>query len=208
MGISISYGITVCDEYEETKRLISFLLKHKRVEDNICVLLDKPKCPPNLLDFLYICSSNNNIILKESTFQGHFADWKNELTKMCDGDYIFQIDADEIPNPYLISCLHTILLMNDFDVCLVPRINTVEGLTEEHIKRWGWNINENNWINHPDKQWRLYKNSPEIQWINKVHEKLIGFKTITSFPEIEEFSLYHPKTIEKQEKQNNFYDTL
>ena len=53
-----------------------------------------------------------------------------------------------------------------------------------------------------------WKNKLEIAWVNKVHERLSGFKTYTTIPDIEYFALYHPKTIEKQEKQNNFYNTI
>jgi succinylglutamate desuccinylase len=92
--MKISYAITVCNELEEISRLLNFLHQHKRTEDEICVLLDKPKSSQELLDELYYWSSKDVITLKESAFQGHFADWKNELTAMCSGDYIFQIDAD------------------------------------------------------------------------------------------------------------------
>ena len=80
--------------------------------------------------------------------------------------------------------------------------------TQKHINKWGWRVNENNWINFPDYQWRVYKNNSKIKWINKVHEKLIGYKTISHLPQSQEWCLIHDKTIEKQEKQNNFYDTL
>ena len=94
------------------------------------------------------------------------------------------------------------------DVILVPRVNTVEGLTDEHIQKWGWNVDENGWVNFPDYQWRIYKNSADIKWQNKVHETLIGYNTISNLPSIEELALYHPKTIDRQVKQNNYYDTL
>jgi hypothetical protein len=205
----ISYAITVCNELEEIKRLISFLHQHKRPEDEICVLLDKPKASQELLYNLYIWSSENIILLKESTFQGHFADWKNELTAICSGDYIFQIDADEYPNEYLIESLPEILETNsEVEVYVVPRVNTVEGLTQEHITKWGWHVNEKGWVNYPDHQWRIYKNSPDIKWKNKVHEVIEGYKTMAQIPAYEDLSLYHPKTIEKQEKQNNYYNTL
>jgi hypothetical protein len=55
---------------------------------------------------------------------------------------------------------------------------------------------------------RIYKNTPEIKWESKVHETLVGFKTITDLPEMEELALYHPKTIEKQEKQNQLYNEI
>jgi len=207
--MKISYAITVCNELEEIKRLVPFLHKRKRPEDEICVLLDKPKASQSLLDILYWWSSNNWIILKESAFQGHFADWKNELTRMCSGDYIFQIDADEIPHINLIQNLPALLEENQLiDMIRVPRVNTVEGLTEEHIHRWGWNVNERGWVNWADWQTRIYKNTPDIKWKNKVHEVLDGFKTHGMLPIEEEWALYHPKTIERQEKQNNYYNTL
>ena len=93
------------------------------------------------------------------------------------------------------------------DVYLVPRINTVSGITEEHIQRWKWNV-EDNRINFPDYQWRIYKNNSSIKWINKVHERLDGFKKYAPLPAEDEFCLLHPKTIERQEKQNEFYNTL
>jgi hypothetical protein len=205
--MKISYAITVCNELEEIKRLISFLHQHKRPEDEIYVLLDKPKASLELLYQLSVYSSEGFIILTESEFKGHFADWKNQLMDLCSGDYIFQIDADEIPNSSLIENLPAIL-ENNVDVILVPRVNTVQGITQQHIQHWGWKQNEKGWIQWPDFQWRIYKNDSEIRWKNKLHEVLDGFKTYSNLPEMEEYALYHPKTIEKQEKQNNFYSTL
>lgn len=210
--MKISYAITVCNELEEVEKLIKFLHSNKRTEDEICVLLDKPKASDYLLNQLYRYSSSNWITLKESTFQGHFADWKNELTKMCNGDFIFQIDADELPSQMLIEILPQLLEANpDNEVYLIPRVNTVEGLTQEHIQKWGWRVNEKGWVNFPDYQWRIWKNIPEIKWINKVHERLDGFKTYSALPldmGFEHCYLSHPKTIDRQERQNNFYDTL
>ncbi len=54
----------------------------------------------------------------------------------------------------------------------------------------------------------INQNTPTIKWINKVHERLDGFKTYAPLPAEDEFCLLHPKTIEKQEKQNQFYNTL
>jgi len=207
--MKISYAITVCNELEEIKRLINFLHQHIRPEDEICVLLDKPKASQELIDQLYRYSSADWITLKESAFQEHFADWKNQLMDMCSGDYIFQIDADEIPNEYLIESLPEILTDNPtVEAYVVPRVNTVEGLTQEHMQKWGWNVNEKGWINWPDYQSRIYKNAPEIKWKNKVHEVIEGYKVMAQIPGYESLALYHPKTIEKQEKQNNFYSTL
>ena len=208
MGIKVSYAITVCNELEEIQQLIPLLHEIIREEDEIVVLLDKPKASQELIDQLHRYSSANWILLKESTFQGHFADWKNELNRMCTGDWIFQIDADEYPNITLIESLPFVLENNESDIILVPRVNTVQGITPQHVKAWGWKQNEKGWVQWPDHQWRIYKNTPEIKWINKLHEVLDGYKMYANLPEIEDYALYHPKTIEKQEKQNNFYSTL
>jgi len=205
--MKISYAITVCDELDEIKRLINKLQECKRPEDEICVLVDKPKADDLVMSTLYYFSSDDIITLKESTFNNNFSDWKNELNRMCSGDYIFQIDADEVPTEELINILPTVI-DHQPDVVLVPRVNTVIDITYDHIKKWGWRKDENSRINWPDYQWRLYKNVPYIKWINKVHERLDGYKTYALLPAEEEYALIHIKTIERQEKQNNFYDKI
>jgi hypothetical protein len=209
--MKISYAITVCNEFIEIQRLISFLLEHKRLQDEIVVLVDLSKNEPTseLLGYLHKLSSNNQINLVEDSFRGHFADWKNLLTSKCTGEWIFQIDADEIPHENLMKNLPLLLEENPLaDMIRVPRVNTVEGLTEEHIRRWGWNVNESGWVNWADWQMRIYKNKSEIKWINRVHEVLEGFRIHGMLPIEEEWALYHPKTIDRQEKQNEYYDTL
>lgn len=207
MELKITYGITVKNELEEIKKLLPFLIKNIREEDDIVVLWDSRDGTDEMVN--YLTSLEDDISLYQDEFQGHFADWKNKLTSHCFGDYIFQIDADEIPNGVLIQLLPTILQSNPgIDVVLVPRENYVTGLTDGHIKQWGWQVGGNNRINWPDLQWRIYRNTSSIKWVNKVHEKLEGFDVYTHLPIEPEFSLLHLKTIEKQEKQNNYYDTL
>ena len=207
--MKISYAITVCNEFVEIQKLISFILKNKRNEDEIIILFDSKNGDPAIEEYLRSHSVNGEFIWVKGEFGNHFADWKNKLTKLCSGDYIFQIDADELPHTKLMESLPEILEKNSHnDVFLVPRVNTVEGILDEHINKWGWRLNEKKWINWPDNQWRIYKNNSMIKWINKVHERLDGFKTFASLPPIEEFALYHPKTIDRQEKQNQYYDTL
>jgi len=207
--MKISYAVTVCNEFEEIKKLVNFLLLNKREDDEIVILFDYNNGTTEVLDFLREKSVGEKIIFYKERFSNHFADWKNKLTEYCSGDYIFQIDADEIPHKLLMVNLPIILENNpDHEVYLVPRVNTVEGLTESHIKKWGWQVNNKGWVNYPDYQYRIWKNKPEIKWKNKVHEVLEGHKNFTSLPSQEELSLYHPKTIERQEKQNEYYNTL
>jgi len=207
--MKISYAITVCDEFVEIQRLVLFLLKHKRHEDDIVILYDINNGDEGVEQFLRAKSVNCEIVWVPGEFDGHFANWKNKLTSMCSGDWIFQIDADEMPHMDLIEYLPEIILSNpDNEVIRVPRVNTVHGLTEEYVRQWGWRVNEKNWVNWPDFQWRIYKNHPKIKWVNKVHEILEGYSTYSDLLEEEAFCLYHPKDIEKQVKQNNYYNTL
>jgi hypothetical protein len=207
--MKISYAITVCNEFVEIQRLVNFLLQHKRVQDNIVILYDEANGDPEIEAFLRSHSPNKEFAWHKGKFNKHFADWKNKLTSLCNGDYIFQIDADEYPSEDLIQALPEIIELNpEMDIYLVPRVNTVEGLTPEHIAKWGWNVTDTGWVNWPDFQWRIWRNVPEIKWVNKVHERLDGFKTYTMLPDVEYFALYHPKTIDRQEKQNQLYDNI
>jgi hypothetical protein len=207
--MKISYAITVCNEFVEIQKLISFLLKHKRSEDEIVVLYDSKNGSKSVEDFLRAKSINGEFIWTPGEFNRHFADWKNKLNSLCSGDYIFQIDADEIPHLSLIKNLPIVLEHNSsVELYAIPRVNTVEGLTQEHITKWGWNLNEKEWVNWPDFQTRIYKRSPEIKWQNRVHEVVKGYKQFTYLPMEEEWALYHPKDIKRQEKQNDYYNTL
>jgi hypothetical protein len=207
--MKITYAVTVCNEFIEIQRLIRFLLENKRIQDDIVVLYDAKNGDSEIESFLRANAINGEFSWHKGEFEGHFADWKNKLTSFCDGDYIFQIDADELPNKTLITQLSNILETNPaVDVMLVPRINTVEGMDQDHMQQWGWNVNEHGWINWPDYQWRIYRNDNNITWKNKVHEVLQGFTKYATLPIEEDYSLYHPKTIEKQIKQNTYYETL
>ena len=207
--MKISYAITVCNEFVEIQELIRFLVKNKRTQDEIVVLYDSKNGDEGVEFFLRGKSVNSSFAWHSGEFDNHFADWKNKLTSLCSGDYIFQIDADEIPHEYLIQALPEILEMNPKnEVFLVPRVNTVEGLTNEHIQKWRWNIDEEDRVNWPDYQHRIWKNKPEIKWKNKVHEVLEGYKTFSPLGAMVELSLIHRKTIERQEKQNEYYSKL
>ena len=205
--MKISYGLTVCNEHAELENLITFLSKYPKDVDEIVIVYDQNRVTPEVLDVIE--KYKDSSIAHPFDFKQNFLENKNYLNSKCTGDYIFQIDADEYPHESLITQLPVILEANpENEVYLVPRVNTVEGLTNEHIQKWGWNVNDKNWINWPDYQWRVWKNKPEIKWVNKVHEKLSGHKTYAALPDMEGLSLYHPKKIDRQEKQNAYYNTL
>ena len=203
--MKISYAIPVCNEHIELEKLLSFLVKHIDKNDEIIIQCDKGNTTPEV--YKVLDSLNQPYI--EFPLNGHFSNFKNNLKEHCTGDWIFQIDADELPHESLITNLKELLKLNtNTEMLLVPRVNTVDGLTQEHINKWRWNVNEKGWVNWPDYQTRIIQNSPKIKWQNKVHEQIIGISTQGALPMEEEWCLYHPKTIGRQETQNNFYNTL
>jgi hypothetical protein len=206
--MKISFAITVCNEIEEIKKLISFILEHKRPQDEIVVLYDDKNGNPEILDFLLPYNIKPNVqTWRGLDFDNNFADWKNKLNDYCEGDYIVQLDADEMISKYLVQNINVIIGMNpNVDLFYLPRINTVEGLTQEHIDKWGWHLNEKGHINFPDFQGRVFKK--DLRWSGKVHEKIIGSKKYSLLPEDFVYCIQHYKTIERQEKQNNYYDTI
>ena len=207
--MKISYALTVCNEFLEIQRLIDFLLEHKRDQDEIVIVFDYKNGSESVEEYLRSKSVNDSKFRwYPFPFDGDFSALKNYLTKNCVGDYIFQIDADEMPNWYLMQYLPVILESNNVDVLRVPRVNTVNGLTQEHVNKWGWIVDSRGRVNWPDPQWRIYKNNGKIKWKNKVHEVLDGYETHSILPLEEEFALEHHKDIKRQEKQNQLYESL
>lgn len=209
--INITYAITVCNELNEITNLINFLHPRIQKDDEILIQYDEGGVTKEVMDYLKIISQihSNQIKVIGFPLNKDFSSYKNNLKNHAKGIFIFQIDADEIPNESLIENIHQFLEYNkDVDLYFVPRINTVKGLTEEHIQKWGWGVNENGWINFPDFQTRIYRRTSEIHWVNKVHERIVGFNTMTVLPAEEEYALYHPKDIERQERQNALYETI
>lgn len=208
-NMKITYAITVCNEFVEIQNLVNFLRENKRPQDDVVILFDNQNGEQEIASWLAKQSKYPNIQFWRGWFNGHFGEWKNHLTSYCKGDYIFQIDADELPHINLIRMLPEIINRNPKnEVFLVPRVNTVDGLTDEHIQKWRWRVDKRGWVNFPDFQTRIWKRESRISWYGKVHERLVNFNTYTNLPEDETFSLYHHKDITKQEKQNNFYDEL
>jgi hypothetical protein len=201
--MKISYAVTVCNEINEIQELIPHLLEFKRSQDEVVVLYDN-NGTKEVFDYL---QSVEGIKLVWDNFDGHFANWKNKLNLLCSGDYIFQLDADELVSHAFIDVLPELLEENsECDLFWVPRKNIVKGLTQAHIDKWGWNVNEEGLVNWPDPQSRIYRNSESIHWENKVHEKIVGIKTVAVLPA--EFNILHVKDIERQERQNDYYNTL
>jgi len=204
--MKISYAITVWNERKEIEDLFTFLHASKRDQDEIVILMDE-KGPDEVWEYLQSISSHATVM--QLKFNNDFSDLKNKLTAMCTGDWIFQIDADEMITEDTINYLPEILEQNSFlDMILVPRVNTVDGLTMGHIQKWKWRVNDAGWVNWPDYQMRIYRNTDDIQWTGRVHEKLTGYRQYAPLPQDPKYALQHHKKIARQEKQNQYYDTL
>jgi len=200
---NISFAITACNEHIELDRLLKQLTNNIKGKDEIVVQLDIT-ATQEVKDVV----SKYKLINYIHPLNKDFATFKNNLKSICANEWIFFIDADEYLSDELLYNIHDILDANSgiVDVISVPRINTVDGLTREHIDKWRWFVDENGYVNYPDYQTRICSNKPTINWINKVHERLSGWKTIANLPY--GYDLIHPKTIERQERQNNYYNTI
>ena len=206
--MKISYSMLTHNETDSLLELIEFIAKHKDEEDEI-VILDDYSDNEKTKEILETMCSIHEIKFEQRALLKNYAEQKNHLKNMCSGDYIFNLDADEKPNKFLMENIKGIIESNPtIDLYWVPRINTVKGLTQKHIDKWRWQVNEKGWVNFPDYQGRIWRNRPNIIWKNPVHEVLEGYKEHTFLPMEEEFCFYHPKDIGRQEKQNEFYDTI
>ena len=210
----VSFAITVHNEVDSLEDLITQLRtfiedsgmgQESGTEDEI-VILDDYSTDPDTVRILGSHSSEPYIKVYLRSLDRDFGAQKSYLNTLCTGDFIFQIDADEMLASGLLENLHEILETHPrVDLFLVPRVNTVENLTEEHIQQWGWQVNEKGWVMWPDYQTRIYRNDPEIMWTGRVHERVQGHKSYARLPDQESFAILHHKHIDRQEAQNAFY---
>jgi len=205
--MKISYSILTHNETESLEKLLQSLITYKQPQDEIVVLDDysddeKTKA---ILDYY---TSAEDVICEQRNLVGDYGTQKNYLKGMCSGDYSFNLDADEMISHWFMKDIHEILEGNEVDLIYVPRINTVEGITEQHVRGWGWSINEKGWINYPDWQGRIFRNRPNIRWEKPVHEMIVGFQTYAHLPQEQKYSIVHPKTIDRQMKQNMKYNEI
>lgn len=206
----ISYAITAHNEHVELERLLDFLNEHIRNEDEIVLQLDNTATPKvREVAEKYNVGSRYEYHRIFFGLNGNFAAFKNNLKAHCTRPWMFNVDADEMLSEWFIQNLPQILEDNPtVELFCLPRINTVEGLTQEHIQKWGWNVNDKGWVNFPDVQTRILQNAPHIKWVGKVHEVIFGHKSHAVLPIIEEYCILHDKHIARQEAQNNFYSSI
>jgi hypothetical protein len=216
--MKITYSVTVCNESKELYSLLAFLKKVKDPEDDINVLLDTAHCTPNVRHVLK--HFEEDVVLNERDFDGNFADHRNYHISTCSGDYIFMIDADEMPQEDLVKNIKQVIQNTDGDAFMVPRINIHPGYTKEWLEASKFQVNEMGWINWPDYNCRIIKNVPErIKFAKSLHEMITGHEKIISIRPTPDVAVWHIKSVEKQDNRwddgeyvvpggDNLYDTL
>tara|TARA_R110000824_G_scaffold81841_2_gene205520 strand:+ start:1938 stop:2570 length:633 start_codon:yes stop_codon:yes gene_type:complete len=201
---SISYSILTHNETDSLEALLEMIVKCKDVEDEIVIVDDHST--EDTVEIIETYSSIHDFRYEQRRLAKDFAGQKNHLRKMCQGDYIFNLDADEMPHANLITNIKAILDSNtNVDLIWVPRVNTVTDMTSQIAMQWGWALNDRGWINYPDWQPRIHKNRSNIYWVKPVHERMVGYTDYSFLPEEEEWSLYHHKSLQRQTNQNLFY---
>jgi len=222
--MKISYLVTVKNETDTLKKLLHRLdqsiwsppiYDERAICDEIIILDDFSinKETHDLIDY-FVKPVNRQII--QHHLNNDYGSHKNFGIEKCKGNFIFQIDGDELPSESLLGeNLHAIIGTNsDIEAFAVPRINDFKGVTEEHAKQWGWRLTESPTykrpiVNWPDYQFRIFrKDYPRISFTRRLHEKIEGYSTFATLPPSEEYALYHDKTIEKQVETNIKYNQL
>lgn len=195
--MKLSYAICVCDEVKEFYSLVAFLKKVKDPEDEINILVDSAHVSSEVRGVLKHFEAD--VVQNDRDFDGKFATHRNYHLEKCDGDYIFQIDADEMPQETLIKNLKCLLQEQQPDTVWVPRINIHPGSTEEWLKKCNFKVNDMGWINWPDMQCRIIKKSPDIRYGRELHEMIEGAKLQGQVPMEPRLALWHIKSVEKQD---------
>ena len=208
--MKLSYAICVCNESRDLFSLVSFLLKVKDEEDEINVLIDTTHVTENVKNVIKYFG--DKIVTCEREFDdGDFAKHRNYHTTKCTGDYIFVIDPDEMPKEKLIRNVKKMLDDSKADLVLVPRINIHPGFTQEWLEKCKFRTNELDWINWPDYQGRVFKNSEQITWGKNLHETITGAERIINLQADPSIAMWHIKSIEKQDnrwKENGDYNFI
>lgn len=205
--MKISYAILTHNEHEYIDKLLATILSQKDKEDEVVVVDDYSDAPTSTILQKY--ANEGKISLYTHALNENFAQQKNYLIDCCTGDWIFNIDADELPHWILSRDVKKIITSNkDIDAYFLPRVNTVSGMTDADVVRWRWSVNPKGWINWPDWQLRLFKRSSQIRWMRAVHEQLQGYSRYGYLPDKEEYALLHHKDIKRQNIQNELYQKI
>lgn len=196
--MKLTYTIQVCNESRELFSLLGFLTRVIDEEDEINVVVDTAHTTEKVERVLEHFSERINVFRRPFDTFSENAQFHIEKAN---GEYIFGIDADEIPRESLIKNIKQIIEQTGAEIIAVPRINIHPDITEEDAKEFGFNINEVGFINWPDYQMRVYKNCDYIKWTDELHTKLTGTDKVIGIKAIPQMSLWHIKSMDKQKSR-------
>jgi hypothetical protein len=212
-----SLAILVNNELNEITNLLQLLHKIKNENDEIVVLQDS-SCDIETFNLIKNELIKYNCVIGERNLNNNFAEQKNYLNSLCSKDWIINLDADELITETFIDNIRELINTNpDIDSIAIPRINTLERISEEFLyvqksmPTYSFLFNDKNHINFPDYQTRIYKNISSIEWKGEIHEVLTGNNSLSHIPAdyvYEELFIIHKKDMYKQFLQNNKYLTI
>jgi hypothetical protein len=201
---TIGYMILCKNEDSSLESLLKQIIKNKHKGDKIYVVRDSNG--GNKKTKYIIESYKDDIISFEKPVDKAIHDQKNWLATQADTDYLFYLDADELLDEGFYKIVHQLIDTNDVDVFFLPRTNIVEGMTDEYKNSRGWVVDENNRINWPDVQDRLFRNHLGIIFNPVPHGRLIKYGTFATLPEEDLYAIYHKKSLNKQISDNKWHD--
>ena len=201
----LSYLVTCHNETDSLDKLLNKLVKYKKDNHEI-ILLDDYSDNPTTVEIIQKFKNSVNFV--QHKLEKNYGAHKNFGIEQCKGEWVFQLDADEVPTDDLLENINLIIESNSSsEVLWLPRLNYFLGVTEQDIQMWGWKFHDG-MINFPDYQSRIYKNSPHIRYQRRLHEKVEGFKSYVFIPPQKDYAIIHEKTIEKQRQTNINYNKL
>lgn len=196
--MKLTYTIQVCNESRELYSLLNFLIKVIDEEDEINVVVDSlhktdkvSKVIEHFKDKISVFERPFDTFYKNGSYHNSIAT----------GDYIFGIDADEMPQESLIKMVKNIIKETKADIISVPRINIHPDITQDEAISFGFNVNEVGFINWPDYQSRIFKKCDNIHWTDELHTKLTGSDNRAFIKPIPSYALWHIKSMDKQKSR-------
>ena len=206
MKKTISYAITVCNEAEQLDLLLDYLQPYLEEGDEIVVQADKANVTTEVRQ---VVSKHKAAITKyeEWPLNLDFSQAKNHLNSLCKGAYIFQLDADELPQQWLAENIHAIIdHLPLIELFKFPRVNFLldDETFKKALQRKG-DIDAER-VSWPDYQGRLYKNRPgRIRWHRTLHERIRGHLLFWHLPKDERYALLHIKRKEQDKEKWNMW---
>jgi len=190
----ISFGLTSCkDDAPQANTLVGSLMKFIKTakpisshDYEIIWLMDAPEVKGQYTPELY--SEVPEILPWFHPVNKEFAAHKNFLNSKCTGDWILQLDADEIINETFLFNFPAIIESNpEIEAYWLPRVNTVDGLTLEHVRKWNWilttlsEFTAGKMIDPASEEYRLLKEYNYI--INEENGRVDYYQPIICWPD-------------------------